>query len=190
MLSSMSLLHYWINWSLCWFNTSNTQNKPIQQEICRLSSLHQAAKKGDTNTLQVLLSQGQSIHELCHQGYSLLHHASIQGHADCVALLIDNGANVEAKACGGISPLHKAAEKGCIRSVNFLLKAGANIDVKDCTGHSPLHAGARFGHVKIIAQLLKKGAKYLPDQKGYTPLDEAIKYKQRHAIAFLSDTLS
>ncbi len=67
-----------------------------------------------------------------------------------------------------------------------LIKAGANIIAHDCWGHTPLHAAARFGHAHIVTELMQNGAnKKIIDSRGFTPLDEAVKYRQRKTILVL-----
>lgn len=70
----------------------------------------------------------------------------------------------------------KAEDK--ILTIQILLKNGANPNVRNKhTGFTPIHWLARYGNTESITLLLKKGAiEYIPDKKGFRPIDYAGKF--------------
>ena len=71
-------------------NNNNTKNGDIRT----LPSLHGAAKIGDYEKIQVMISAGHNVNGLDSFGHAPCYYAIQNGHFDCVSLLVSNGANL------------------------------------------------------------------------------------------------
>ncbi len=133
--------------------------------------LHQAADRGHTEVVKILLKAGAKVNAKENRGNTPLHSAVSGGHAETVKILLVSGANVNAKTEYGRTPLHAAALQGA-RMGEILLKAGAKINAKDINGETVLHWVALKGETETAKILLKAGAEVNVKRKdGWTPLD-------------------
>ncbi|RXW17995.1 hypothetical protein EST38_g7853 [Candolleomyces aberdarensis] len=115
----------------------------------KMTPLHQAIRRGDMRTVEVILAMGsdRDINAGDEYGWTLLHYAVCHGREDLVDLLLDSGANVGARTSkwsrewGRHSylyqgndwvgqPLHLAAMFFMKEIVGKLLKAGADVNAK------------------------------------------------------------
>src|SRR5687768_16473829 len=108
------------------------------------SPIADAAMRGDTARVRVLLRQGADVNAAQGDGMTALHWAASRGDATHVAMLTYAGARVEALTRNGnYTPLHLAARGGRAAAVKALPKAGANPKaVTSSGGASPLHLAA------------------------------------------------
>ncbi len=89
------------------------------------SDLLDAARKGNTATVQSLLSQGADVNTTDQFGGTALMVAAVNGHVATVEALIDAGADVNKKHNFGKSAKMLAEEKGHTAVVDLLAQAGA-----------------------------------------------------------------
>jgi len=77
----------------------------------------------------------------------------------------------------GLTALHYAAHAGHREVAQFLLDAGANVNVTSRQADvTPLHIAVCQGHIDVVELLVEKGAHVnAADDRGYTPLDMAVK---------------
>jgi cytochrome c len=127
--------------------------------------LHDAAKDGNIELIEKLITQGADINE--GTGFATpLYFAIKQGHSDAAELLIERGADVNAPSIGG-TPLHAASRAGLAELVRLLLDRGADPNARTTT-QTPLHLAARNGHIEVVRVLLARGA----DLNAVTEYDE------------------
>lgn len=87
----------------------------------------------------------------------------------------------------GRTLLHIAAENGQIEEVSRLLsEKGTDVNTQDKYGDTPLHAASKKGHLKVVELLVSKGASIIArNTHNYTPLDEAILYRNQPEVCRL-----
>ena len=89
------------------------------------STLREAAQKGDTETVNVLIKTGVDVNAQDEEGYTALTYAAERDHREIVNALIAAGAEVNAQTKAGATALKYAAEKDHTEIVDLLQAAGA-----------------------------------------------------------------
>ncbi|XP_060909415.1 ankyrin repeat and SOCS box protein 11 [Labrus mixtus] len=118
------------------------------------SPVHQAAKKGHRECLELLLSYGARIDmELPVMG-TPLYSACVAQAASCVRLLLHSGADVQI-GCGQDSPLHAAVRAGGADVVDLLMDFGADACCRNVEGKTPQDLSPPNSAVRTVLQ--KKG---------------------------------
>ncbi|XP_010745845.3 ankyrin repeat and SOCS box protein 11 [Larimichthys crocea] len=119
---------------------------------CQLASpIHEAAKKGHRDCLELLLSYGAHIDvELPVMGTPLYSACKAQA-ANCVRLLLHSGADVQL-GCGQDSPLHAAVRGGGADVVDLLLDFGADCCCRNADGKTPLDLSSPNSAVRVALQ--------------------------------------
>ena len=125
--------------------------------------LHDAARDGDIDKIQILLSSGADPNATASNeeigGITALHLAAGNGHTDTVTVLIQAGADPNATASneeiGEITALHLAAEADHPDTVTVLLQAGADRHARDGKARTPLNIAVARGHTGTIRALLE-----------------------------------
>ena len=88
------------------FLTGACRKKPT----ATTTPIHQAARAGNIQQIQALVSSGSNVNAENRWGETPLHKAAEEGHKDVVELLITKGSNINAKTSRrGETPLHEAA---------------------------------------------------------------------------------
>jgi predicted LPLAT superfamily acyltransferase len=133
--------------------------KSNQSSTDDIPALWQAAAKGDTEAVKLLLEEGADVNmKRTSNGTTALSMASQNGHTEVVRLLLEKGADVNVKTTENSTALFIAAEKGQIDIVKLLLGKGADVNTKHTTGATALLQASAQGHAEIVRLLLKKGA--------------------------------
>jgi hypothetical protein len=118
------------------------------------SPLLAAASKGDIDTAQKLIKNGEDIEKKDKSGYTPLFLAVCDGQASMVKLLIDNGANVNTKNSEGMTPLHYSAlhltPETSNNVIKILLDNGADASIKDNYGNTPLKYAMTYNLENLI----------------------------------------
>ena len=127
-----------------------------QEKIIALlesSSIHEAAKEGNLNTVIQQLNTGADVNHPNESGDTPLTYAAFMGHLEIVDLLIDQGAKVSAKGLGGWTPLHLATQRGHKKISQLLIEKGADINATtdEGFGGTPLDV-AKGDLVDLIKQ--------------------------------------
>src|SRR5687767_2662581 len=153
------------------------------------SPIADAAMRGDTARVRMLLKQGEDVNGAQGDGMTALHWAATRGDASQVTMLVYAGARVEAVTRNGnYTPLHLAARGGRAAAVQALLKAGANAKAAiSAGGATPLHFSAGIGSTESITALLDAGAEVDVRETafGQTPLMWAANYDRVDAVKLL-----
>jgi protocatechuate 3,4-dioxygenase beta subunit len=153
----------------------------------RMTPLHKAARDGDTNEVELLLTHGADVDAKDNYGNTPLHLAAANDHKDVAELLLAHGAEVNARDNQGVTPLHKAVIGHAVQvqvrtvyvssmdMVEFLLTNKADVNVKADNGFTSLHWAALYGHKDVAELLLAHGAEInARNNAGKTPLYWAI----------------
>ena len=85
-----------------------------------------ASRKGDTATVELLLTHGADISAKDNYGYTALMWASQNGHTAIVELLLTHGADINAQNDYGYTALMYASQNGHTATVELLRRHGAN----------------------------------------------------------------
>ena len=118
--------------------------------------LHWAAKTGNVQQLNLLLSSGADVNSRDNGSWTPLHWAVHEGHKEAVKLLVSKGADVNAKDKDGWTPLFLTLPEGDEDLIAVLITNGADVNVM-CgkSRESPLHFAVRESSRKIIELLIK-----------------------------------
>ena len=125
--------------------TQNIKTQPENQQSSDVTKktdspsvpIHQAAYKGDVETIKQHLNSGTSVNKSNQYGATPLHYAARAGKDKVVALLVKYKANVNLKDSKEITPLHSASSGGHAKAVSVLIENGADWNItcgerKDC----------------------------------------------------------
>ncbi|UCG57648.1 MAG: ankyrin repeat domain-containing protein [Phycisphaerales bacterium] len=135
-------------------------------------------------------------------GTTPLHVAAAYGRRDLVEVLIAKGADVNAKTEYGNAPLHLAVWTGHLDVVQLLIRSGADANGKTDaayllpvspdtakgaggTGTTALHLAATKGYANIVKLLIAEGADVKSKNRDGTPLDIAVRLKQKEVADLL-----
>ena len=148
---------------------------PNERYVTGIGPLHEAAKKGNANSVKVLVKYGADVNSK-KGGFS---HPPLcfATSREVTEALIATGADIglRDKSLSGATPLHSIAHSGQTEAAEVLMAHGANIDAKDSLGRTPLHRAANNGQKKMVGLLITKGADInTADTRGLTPLNIAI----------------
>ena len=133
-----------------------------------MAPIHDAAHRGDAETLRRLLSEGVSPDAVDDEdrGRTPLHNLCLtinQGDpAACLKLLLDAGANLEAVDCHRWTPLHRAAFKSA-DCVEVLLAAGASVNARSNSGRTPFDLALSQNYRRTWPLFLRAGAEIPTD---------------------------
>src|SRR5260221_6327397 len=131
-----------------------------------LTPFGDASQTRITETAQLLLEHGASVHARNKNGQMPLHTASHHGRSDIVALLLKLGADVDAQDNDAMTLLsvsqHRnlfddASQTQITKTAQLLLEHGASVHVRYKNGQMPLHGASHHGHSGIVELLLKFG---------------------------------
>jgi ankyrin repeat protein len=139
------------------------------------TALHEAARSGRADVVELLLEHGSDINATELEGDTPLHTAvKWGGHEDVVKVLIAHKANVNAGDKDGMTPLCDAAGEGYTNIIMLLLTNGANVNARDKYGNCPLSSAIMNNRYGIVPLLLSNGADpTIADLSGDTMLDRA-----------------
>ena len=176
-----------------------------------------AAVAGQVNMLEFLLTQGRSLHETGHIGYSKFKQNSVIGNVLCAAImnertevvtwLLDNFSEVgkdyrvqEEKAKGGrgglnkeysgCTPLLLAAHCANLEIIQHLLNSGFDLKALDWQKNNILHIAVKLNRLELVEILVNTEVEvYARNQLGQTPISLA---RDRNLVSieeFLSQKL-
>jgi ankyrin repeat protein len=117
-----------------------------------------AAKTGDVNKIEELLTFGIDVNTRDEVNDTPLIVAARNGRSDALKLLLEKGADLEARNDSRCTALTCACEKGHTEAARLLATSAANINHKNADGLTPLALAARGGHLELVTLLLSNGA--------------------------------
>jgi len=127
--------------------------------------MYEAAKSGDSYTVEALLAKGTNPNTTNPDGVTPLMTASSRGHFEVAKLLLDHGANVNAKIehalpnkenILGLTALMMSIKHPDI--VNLLLERGADVNAQSVEGLAPLMAVCNGEDIATAEVLIQHGA--------------------------------
>lgn len=155
-----------------------------------MESIFFYAKRGDTEALKELLSDGGSVFERDDDGCTAMHwcfDCENKNKRECLEILWVNGADLNAADCYGKAPIHHAVDTGELECLEWLIKHGVNVNSRDNKGWSPLHFAVNSGHLDRVNRLIECGAKLNEyDYSGKSPLS----YAQRFGFSDIENALT
>lgn len=151
-----------------------------------LTALIAAARKGHTETVELLLSKGANIHLQNNEQGTVLIAAARNGRYGIVELLLSKGADINVQNDQLGSALTVAARNGQNKTVELLLSKGAGINAQNDRHGSALNAAARNGQLATVKLLVSKGADIDLHSKGEgTALVAAYRNAHHEVVAYL-----
>ena len=143
--------------------------------IVHAAPIHEAAKSGDLDQVQLLIVQGVDVNEKATRDETPLIIASLAGNGEIVNYLLQRGANIYARNASGLTALHAAAYGGHTDIILLLIAKGAKVnDASNRFGVTPLHVASEENHIETVQALLKHGADTSAvEVHGYSALSRA-----------------
>jgi hypothetical protein len=153
--------------------------RPRQDEQEQAKTLHDAARDGDIDQVQLLLSRGANVNEKNRMGWTPLHTAIRNRRLALIEPLIAKGADINAADNRGQTPLMAAIYIGQKDAVELLIAKGADVNLM-AGGDNALSLAKKRRNTEIVDLLVKHGAKepslqdlmgdrYYGDQGGASP---------------------
>ena len=138
-------------------------------------SLHDAAGKGNTGKVMLLLCRGADINVQDENGKTALHVAILEGHTQTAELLIGHNAAVNVQDEDGKTALHVAVLEGHTQTAELLIGHNAAVNVQDEDGKTALHVAVLEGHTDTADLLIRHNAAVnVQDKDGRTPLHVTV----------------
>ena len=154
--------------------------------------LLEAASKGNTSRVKLLLEKGIQVNAVDGKGRTALFRAVEKGHVNTVRVLLEAGADSSIKNNKGRTPWSKipqkkdreatairsllhivaAARQGDLEALRLHLKLGRDADLPAEDGVTALYMASQEGHAEIVLVLLENGAAVnlqmrIPGQTGH-----------------------
>jgi ankyrin repeat domain-containing protein 50 len=181
--------HLGLSGVVSWLLTFNTVQEQIDTFVSNFNCgppILEAAAKGHTNVIHLLLENGANINQERNDHQNVLLVASANGQEATVQMLIEAGACVSNVDADGMTPIQVASEEGHKGIVEMLIKAGADVNL----GYgSALYCASAFGHEDVVQTLLRAGAEVNLEEKVGTALHAASHwyYRREKVIELLID---
>ena len=121
---------------------SNESDFKAKYEVQDGKVLHAAASFGNTEVIELILSQGFHLDSRNRKGVTPLMTAALNDEQNAFEILIQNGADPSFKDNDGFSLLHCAAEGGNTSIIIKLLSLGLDVDSRNNGGVTPLMTAA------------------------------------------------
>ncbi|XP_054720121.1 serine/threonine-protein phosphatase 6 regulatory ankyrin repeat subunit B-like [Uloborus diversus] len=143
------------------------------------SSLHKAAKAGDSRRVKKLLAAGFSTRLQDRRGRTPLLLALEHNNEEAAEALLDaDGKNNNAQDKNGMTALHWAAMYECMTVLEKLLTLGVDARLQDREGRTALHLALIYRKMNAVEVLLDDDCgNNLQDKEGCTPLHAASRHE-------------
>jgi ankyrin repeat protein len=133
--------------------------------------LQEAAIRGQSAIVELLLAAGAAVNAKDHFGNTPLFWSAFNGNVVTAELLLKSGGDVNIKSRYGRTPLYVAAEYGNSGIVKLLLASNADVNVKAKDGSTPLLEAAAGGYERTAQSLIASRAEIdATNDMGQTPL--------------------
>jgi ankyrin repeat protein len=154
------------------------------QDGIGLTALSMAAKRGDAESVKLLLINGADPNIPSHSGKDALCYATKQNDRECILLLLNGGAKATNSTVYQQTALHFAALRSRDKDVaDRLLRAGSDTNAADRDGRTPLGFTPLHNNFEFAAWLLEHGASIRcpGSSPAHDPLIQAIR-GNRHEL--------
>lgn len=153
------------------------------------SSVHWAAKRDDSDMLQILYDSGASLGVPTADDTKMypIHWAASEGKVACIAYLLSKRQDINIQAANGSTPVVVATQHNLPTCVCYLIKQGADLTLTDVNGDTALHWAAYKGFVELLGLLVY----FMPhevdaaDNYGQSPLHLAALRGNLEAVQYL-----
>jgi ankyrin repeat protein len=139
-----------------WLLTFDTVQEQIDAFVSSFGCgppILEAAAKGHTDIIRLLLENGAHINQEGEDGQNALYVASENGQEAAVWMLIEAGACVNNE--DGMTPIQVASNRGHKGIVEMLIQAGADLNLGD---EPALYYASEGGHEDVVRTLILAGA--------------------------------
>ena len=147
----------------------------VINNICSASKftkeLFDAADKGNTEALKVLIENGADVNEKLDNGLTPIMLATRNNHMETVSALAENMADLNAQDKTGKTALMYAASNGLPNIIKLLIEKKANLEIKDNEDQTALFRAVKYGYneaTKILAD--NKAQINIKNKENQTPL--------------------
>lgn len=124
-----------------------------------MSALHWAAKNGNIEITEILLTAGADPNVTSKVGKTPVTVAAESGKVEVLKVLVDGGGNIEAiDQIGGTPLLWAAGLSPNADTLDYLIKSGGNVNLIDSNGMTPLIWAAGIGQPDSVKILIDNGA--------------------------------
>jgi hypothetical protein len=176
--------------------------RPRQDEQEKAKTLHDAARDGDIDQVQLLLSKGANVNEKNRMGWTPLHTAIRNRRLALIEPLLAKGADINATDNRGQTPLMAAIYIGQKDAVELLIAKGADVNLMGGSDNA-LSLAKKRRNTEIVDLLVKHGAKepslqdlmgdrYYGDQGGGSPYpayeEQATTQRRTRTISPIAQT--
>jgi ankyrin repeat protein len=128
--------------------------KAVSQKVDLDQLLLAAARKGDSETIEQLISKGADIEAADNEEYTPLLIALSKGNEEAAITLIKLGADVNVINKHYTTPLHLAIQNSLFKAIEILIKENADVNTNDNEGYSPLYYAAIHDNKEVIELFL------------------------------------
>ncbi|CAB4067997.1 ANKRD6 [Lepeophtheirus salmonis] len=136
----------------------NGANIDHQDEVHGNTSLHEAAWKGFSQSVQFLTRVGKANCYMKNRGgFAPLHLCCQNGHNETCRILLLSGCKPDIKNNYGDTPLHTSARYGHAGVVRILVSGKCNPSEQNKNGDTALHIAAAMGRRKLTKVLIESG---------------------------------
>jgi len=147
-----------------------------QDDLQGNTALHEAAWKGYSQTIEVLMKYKANPYIKNKGGFTPLHLACQQGHNESARILLLHKCKPDVKNNYGDTPLHTSCRYGHAGVARILISAFCDVSPVNKNGDSPLHITAAMGRRKLTKILLSSGCNpTLKNCQGETAMDIALR---------------
>ena len=126
------------------------------------SPLHSAARRGDSEIIQVLLDWKLNIDSKSYNDETSLYLAlrdQPPNYFETIQLLLEYGADPNARTSDGSIPLHLASGRGMVEVSRLLLRYGADVEAVNNDGKTAFQVASKNGRDEVAKVLLAHGTK-------------------------------
>lgn len=145
--------------------------------------LHEAARRGDIETIERLVAEGTDIDEANqYQVFTPLTLAAHEASPEVVRRMIELGASIDGDGGPRVfsAPLGMAVLGGKLDNVKLLVEHGADVNVRDPEAGTLLHVAAMKGSIEMVTLLLELGADLKQTNlQNQTPLEAVRVHRER-----------
>ncbi len=154
------------------------------------TALHDAAKRGNADIIDLLLSAGSTPDTLSSSGLNALHYSALFGHASAVSMLMarTSGSLNVPDPGRGWNALHMAASLGNHEVVAAMIECdGGSVNQLTRSGYTALHLASMSGHEQVVVTLLDAPGiePDIQNENGQTALHMAVSFKKGNVVAAL-----